>query len=117
MAVTRLGEKQTVARDALIPEVHTIMGNFTEQLKEQAEQKAQEKIVSVSSLEEAREAAGKCVAVIQWCGCQECATTIETEIDVSVLGTDVQSKYIADTAGTCIICGKPARPAIIARTY
>ena len=73
--------------------------------------------MSVSSLEEAREAAGKGVAVIQWCGCKECATTIENEIDVSVLGTDVQSKYIPDTEGTCIICGKPARPAIIARTY
>ncbi|MDE4907071.1 proline--tRNA ligase [Methanogenium marinum] len=117
MAVTRFGEKNTVSRDSLIPGIQTIMNTFTEELKERAEQKAQEKIFSVSSLEEAREAAGKGVAVIQWCGCEECAKTIETEIDVSVLGTDVQSKYIADTAGTCIICGKPSRPAIIARTY
>ena len=117
MAVTRLGEKQTVARDALLPGIQAIMDSFTEALKERAELKVQEQIVSVSSLEEAREAAGKGVAVIQWCGCKECATTIENEIDVSVLGTDVQSKYIPDTEGTCIICGKPARPAIIARTY
>lgn len=117
MTVTRFGEKMTVARDRLIPEIQTIMETFTTELRTRAEQKAQERIVAVSSLEEAREAANNGVAVIQWCGCEECATALETAIDVSVLGTDVQSVYIDDTAGTCIICGKPARPAIIARTY
>lgn len=117
MAVTRLGEKTTVARDQLIPEIRTIMETFTTDLRTRAEQKAQERIVAASSLEEAREAANNGVAVIQWCGCEECATTVETEIDVSVLGTDVQSRYISDNEGTCIICGKPARPAIIARSY
>ena len=117
MVVTRLGDKTQVARDSLIPETQSIMENFTGQLKERAEQKAQEQIVTASTLEEAREAANKGVAVIQWCGCEECATTIETAIDVSVLGTDVQSEYIGNTEGTCIICGKPGRPAIIARTY
>ena len=117
MAVTRLGEKTQVARDSLIAETEAIMESFTGHLKERAEHKAQEQITLASTLEEAREAAKTGVAVIQWCGCEECATTVETEIDVSVLGTDVQSTYIDNIEGRCIICGKPARPAIIARTY
>lgn len=117
MAVTRLGEKTQIARDSLVAETEAIMETFTGHLKQRAEQKAQDQITLASTLEEAREAANTGVAVIQWCGCEECATTVETEIDVSVLGTDVQSTYIDNTEGRCIICGKPARPAIIARTY
>ena len=117
MTVTRFGEKMTVAREALIPQIQTIMETFTTEMRSRAEQKAQQRIVAVTSIEEAREAANNGVAVIQWCGNQACATTLETELDVSVLGSDVQSKYIDATAGTCIVCGKPAHPAIIARTY
>ena len=43
---------------------------------------------------------------------------IEEELtNSSLLGTEIRSKYVADDEGRCIICGKPAKPALIGRSY
>ncbi|HJJ40720.1 MAG TPA: proline--tRNA ligase, partial [Methanocorpusculum sp.] len=57
------------------------------------------------------------VVAVHWCGDRECADKLEELTNSSLLGTEIRSKYVADDEGRCIICGKPAKPALIGRSY
>jgi len=117
VAVNRLGEKTVISRAELSVEVAGLMETFKTQLTARAEEKAVNQITAAKSLEEAKAAVEKGVGVVHWCGSEDCANEIEKSIDVSVLGTDVRSEHITDEEGNCVICGKPGKAAIIARTY
>lgn len=117
IAVNRLGEKTTVPRSDLISGISGLMDIFSRELKQRAEKRTEDHITAVDNMTDAKKAIETGIAVIQWCGCKECADSVEKEIDVSILGTDVRSPYVSDKEGTCIICGKPAKPALVARTY
>ncbi|MBR6496781.1 MAG: proline--tRNA ligase [Methanomicrobium sp.] len=117
MAVDRYGVKTAVKRAEAVSGIKALLEAFKTEMKKRAMTKAVSQINTASTLEEAKAAVEKGVAVVQWCGCKECADAIEQGLDVSVLGSEVRSEHIADKEGRCIICGKPAKPAIVARTY
>ncbi|MBT8507179.1 proline--tRNA ligase [Methanomicrobiaceae archaeon CYW5] len=117
MAATRFGEKIQVSRVTILEEIGNLLESFREEMRQRAETRAGEQIKQVSTMGEAKEAAEKGVAVLHWCGDEACADMIEKETGVGILGDDVRSSYIGDKTGPCIVCGKEARPAIIARTY
>ena len=57
------------------------------------------------------------VAVVHWCGSQECAEKIEAAVDASILGSDIRSDLITVSDGPCIACGGKGTSALVARTY
>jgi prolyl-tRNA synthetase len=60
----------------------------------------------------------KGVAAVHWCGNRECADRLEEIADASVLGTEVRTDLIDQSAGNCIICGKPGSVVtLIGRSY
>lgn len=117
VSVTRLGEKMPVSRDGIAETVREILGSFDERLNSEAEERMKARIRTAGSLEEVAEVVKQGVAVVSWCGSEACADEVEKGADVSILGTDVRSAYVRDEPGACIICGKPGKPAIVARSY
>lgn len=117
MAATRFGDKIQVSRETILKEIDNLLESFQEEMRHRAETRAREQIKHVSTMEEAKEAAEQGVAVLHWCGDEACADIIEKETGVGILGNDVRSGFIEDKTGRCLVCGKEALPAIIARTY
>jgi prolyl-tRNA synthetase len=117
VAVNRLGAKHSVDRSRLVPEIAALLEEFREELTGRAEEKLKDAICIARTKEEAAEAVRHGVAVVHWCGEEACAEAIEREIDVSVLGTDVRSRYITAGTGPCLICGRAGTPALIGRSY
>ncbi|MDD4126285.1 MAG: proline--tRNA ligase [Methanomicrobium sp.] len=117
MAVNRYGRKTSIKREDAISGINEQFELFKQEMKLIASEKAKKQIKKVSLFEEAKEAVETGIAVVQWCGCKECADQIEQKLDVSVLGSEIRSEYIEETEGVCIVCGKPSKPALVARTY
>ncbi len=117
MAANRFGEKTTLPREKLADGVGSLLDAFRDQLMASAVEKVKEKINIVNSLDEAKEAVETGIAVVQWCGCEECADEIEKVLDVSVLGDEIRSEYIEKAEGKCIICGRPGKQAVVGRSY
>ncbi|NYT05201.1 MAG: proline--tRNA ligase [Methanomicrobiales archaeon] len=117
MAVTRLGEKQGIARNGLSGTVRELLDAFSETLRQRAEERMKASIHAVSSIDGAKEAVATGVAVVPWCGEEACAGELERLTDASVLGTDVRSPHVAEREAPCIICGKTGRPALLGRSY
>ncbi|MBP2132778.1 prolyl-tRNA synthetase [Methanomicrobium sp. W14] len=116
-AVNRYGRKVQIDISDAVTGIREQLETFRQEMTKNASEKIKTQIKPVSSLEEAKEAVSKGVAVVHWCGCRDCADAIEKEMDVSVLGSEIRSEFIEEKDGKCIICGKPAKPALVARTY
>jgi prolyl-tRNA synthetase len=117
VAVTRLGDKTSLARETVTEDVRDVLTRFFNQLSEKAEEHMKNRIVPVHSLKEAADVIKNGIAVISWCGSEECAEAVEKGVDASILGTDVRSPYISSEMGPCIACGKKGKAAIVARSY
>lgn len=117
VSVTRLGEKNPVARAGLAGSVARMLDRFAATLRARADERMKESITRVTSMDEAVSAIASGIAVVQWCGAPECAEEVERIVDASILGTDVRSPYISDTSGPCIVCGKEGKAAILGRSY
>ena len=117
MAANRFGVKEQIPRDMLISGVSTAMDTFTGTLREQAEEHTKNHITLAQDLGTAAKAVEDGAAVVHWCGSKECADRIEEELDVSILGTHIRSKFIAEDESPCPICGKPGKPTLVGRSY
>ncbi|MFY1645301.1 proline--tRNA ligase, partial [Methanoculleus bourgensis] len=76
-----------------------------------------DRITVATTLEETAEAVKNGVAVVHWCGSQECAEKIETAVDASILGSDIRSDQITVSDGPCVACGGRGTSTLVARTY
>ena len=118
MAVNRYGKKTIIKREDAARGVLDELLSFRDEMKERASAKASGQIKTAFTLDKAKEIVDNgAVSIVQWCGCKECADEIEEKLDVSVLGNEIRSEYIGDNSGTCIICGKPSKPALVGRSY
>jgi len=117
MSANRLGEKASLSRGNITEDVKRSLEAFGECLFNRAEETVKEKIRHADTLDEAGKAVEDGVAVVQWCGCESCANEIEKRLNVSILGDEIRSEYINNSEGECIICKKPGKPALVARTY
>jgi prolyl-tRNA synthetase len=87
-------------------------------LRSRAEEHTQSHLCPVNSLDSLTTTLdGGKVAVVNWCQERDCGDIIEAKTNASILGTDVRSKYVPDTDGTCIICGKQGKATLIGRAY
>lgn len=117
VAVTRTGKKITLDRRGAVEGVNSVLSGFGRDLRETAQQAMAGKITVTETLEATAEAIKAGVAVVHWCGSQECAEKIEAAVDASVIGSDIRSDLIAVSDGPCIACGGKGTSALVARTY
>jgi prolyl-tRNA synthetase len=109
VAVTRNGKKTTLDRRGVVEGVCSILAQFGEELSQTARQAMAGRITTASNLEEAAEVVKNGVAVVHWCGSQECAEKIEAAVDASIIGSEIRSDLIAVSDGPCIACGRTGR--------
>lgn len=117
VAVTRIGERHTIDRRGAVEAVFTILSRFREQIRARAVQNMVDRIRHAETLDEAAEAVKDGVAVVHWCGSQECASAVEEAVDASILGSDIRSEHIETSIGPCIVCGGTGKSALVARPY
>ncbi len=117
VAVTRNGRKTTLDRRGVVEGVCSVLAEFGEELSKAAVEAVASQITVTGTLEEAAAAVKTGVAVVHWCGSQECAEKIEAAVDASILGSDIRSDLITVSDGPCIACGEKGTSALVARTY
>ena len=117
VAVTRDGQKTKLDRRGAVEGVFSVLAGFREGIWETARQAMADRITVAATLEETAEAVKNGVAVVHWCGSQECAEKIETAVDASILGSDIRSDQITVSDGPCVACGGRGTSTLVARTY
>ncbi len=117
IAVTRDGEKTKLDRRGAVEGISSVLAGFRARIRETAKQAMADRITVVATLEETALAVKDGVAVVHWCGSQECAEKIETAVDASILGTDIRSDLITVSDGPCVACGGRGTSTLVARTY
>jgi prolyl-tRNA synthetase len=117
VAVTRDGQKIKLDRRGAVEGVFSILAEFRERIWQTARQAMADRITVAATLEETAEAVKNGVAVVHWCGSQECAEKIETAVDASILGSDIRSDQITVSDGPCVACGGRGTSTLVARTY
>ena len=117
VAVTRSGRKTTLDRRGVVEGVSSVLAQFGEELSQAARQAMADRIAMAGTLEEAAGAVKTGVAVVHWCGSQECAEKIEAAVDASILGSEIRSDLISVSDGPCIACGGNGTSTLVARTY
>jgi len=106
----RDGIKKTVPMENLLEAIANEANELQASLYGRAEKYAQGLIKEVSSVEEAREQTNKGVAVVPWCGSEECGHQLEDRVEANMLGQP-QDREFPDAP--CAVCGKLSR----GRTY
>ncbi|MHA1721539.1 MAG: proline--tRNA ligase [Candidatus Baldrarchaeia archaeon] len=101
--------------------IKKVFADIEENLRKRAKEEFKKKIFKAKSLQEAREIIQnrRCIALIPWCGSDECGMRICEEVDGDVLGT-VLSKDLVNLTGdeVCPICNKRTKSiAAVAKTY
>jgi len=117
IAVTRDGEKTKLDRRGAVEGISSVLAGFRARIRETAKQAMAGRITAAATLEETALAVKDGVAVVHWCGSQECAEKIETAVDASILGTDIRSDLITISDGPCVACGGRGTSTLVARTY
>lgn len=117
VAVARTGKKTTLDRRGVVEGITSVLAEFGEDLSQAARQAMAARITAAATLEETAEAVKSGVAVVHWCGSQECAEKIEAAVDASIIGSDIRSDLIAVSDGPCVVCGGEGTSALVARTY
>ncbi|CCJ36401.1 prolyl-tRNA synthetase [Methanoculleus bourgensis MS2] len=117
VAVTRDGQKTKLDRRGVVEGVFSVLAGFREGIWATARQAMADRITVAATLEETAEAVKNGVAVVHWCGSQECAEKIETAVDASILGSDIRSDLITVSDGPCVACGDRGTSTLVARTY
>ena len=117
VAVTRDGHKITLDRRGVVEGVISALAEFRRGILQAARQAMADRITVAATLDETALAVKNGVAVVHWCGSQECAEKIEAAVDASILGSDIRSDLIAVSDGPCIACGGNGTSTLVARTY
>jgi prolyl-tRNA synthetase len=97
--------------------VQAQMARFEDRLRTHAEEEMARKITAVSSMEEIPGAVQAGVAIVNWCGSEDCAERIEKETGAALLGSDIRSDDVKLKEGPCVACGRAGRPALVGRSY
>ena len=118
MAVKRTGGKDSISLASVKGDTARVLGEVTDALRARAEEHTESHLSPVNSLDAVIPAldAGN-VAVVNWCSQKECGDLIEEKTNASILGTEVRSKYVSDTGGPCVVCGKQGKATLVGRAY
>jgi prolyl-tRNA synthetase len=73
------------------------------------------KVKEIASINEAKEQTQKGVALLPWCGSEDCGHQLEDQIEANMLG-EPQDQSFPEAA--CVVCGqKTAKRTYMARQY
>ncbi len=110
-------EKETMDfnDETLTLDLHELLDDVTQNLKDKAWEKFNDNIRPATALEEARDILNENKGIISfhWCGNEECGNKIEEFVKVDILGVHEES-----SDGVCINCGAPSKYiTLLAKTY
>ena len=118
MAVKRTGEKSSIDLATVTEGMTRVLGEVSGTLLAMAEEHTRLHLCNVESMDALIAAINDDkVAVVSWCQERNCGDIIEQKTNASILGTDVRSRFIQATEGTCIACGKPGKATLVGRAY
>ncbi|MCD6370717.1 MAG: proline--tRNA ligase [Thermoplasmata archaeon] len=92
-------EKINIGREEYMEKIGELLKEIQENLLRRAEKEMREKIKKFENLEEVKEHKG--IAVVNWCGSEECGHKIEELTDKKIIGIPQEKRK-----GICAICGK-----------
>ncbi|MGC9516254.1 MAG: proline--tRNA ligase [Methanomicrobiales archaeon] len=110
-------EKESLPIDEdLTSQVKQLLTKISENMKNEAEERFNQHIVDVKTVEEAKNQIKEHRGIVSflWCGQETCGKDLEEKVHVDILG--IQEEYQKD--GECINCGSKAKyKTLIAKTY
>ncbi len=116
-AVTRDGDRTTLQREHFLMEIKRVFEQYEARLRDRAKERMEAKIARVRSTADIASAMENGVAILPWCGELACAEELARISGGDVLGMLTESGRVEPGKDTCIICGKPASPALLGRAY
>lgn len=114
VAVRDTGDKTAVRRDGVVEAVETMMVDMQVRMLERAENELRSRIVDMDDIPRGYDIED--VIRVGWCGDEDCATQIETELEVTFLGEDLDLKN--PPLPRCTTCGGTSvRTMYVSKTY
>lgn len=112
------GEKNTEDRGDLVKRIGEVFGEITDSMKDRAKSFLNEHLTSAEKMEEIEEKLKEGNIVnVSWCGAEECAEALETELEIEFLGNPTKPEMDKPTRN-CIYCDGDAEQAVlIAKSY
>lgn len=113
--VRRDGVKKAVPMNDLLSAIASEANELQAALYEKAEQFMKSKIREVVSIEEAKAQTQAGVAIVPWCGSEECGHQLENQVEANMLG---EPQYQTFPEAACAVCGaKTTKRTYMARQY
>ena len=111
----RDGIKKAVPMESLEEFLFGEAGDIQAALYSKAEQFRDSKVKGVASIEEAKAQTGEGVALVPWCGSEECGHQLEEKVEANMLG---EPQYVSFAEAACVVCGKVSgKRTYMARQY
>jgi prolyl-tRNA synthetase len=112
--VRRDGVKKAVPLDDLLPAIAREANQLSASLYDKARQFMEDRVSEAAGVKEAREQAQQGVALVAWCGSEDCGHQLEEQVEANMLG---EPSGLEATA-PCAICGqKTVKRTYMARQY
>jgi prolyl-tRNA synthetase len=113
--VRRDGAKKAVPLEDLLPALAREANQLQSSLYNKALQFMEERISEVADVREAWEQVQRGVALVAWCGSEECGHQLEDQVEANMLG---EPSGLEATVASCAICGqKTVKRTYMARQY
>jgi prolyl-tRNA synthetase len=90
------------AEEILVPFLIGQAGDLQAALYSKAELFRDSKVKGVASIEEAKAQTESGVALVPWCGSEDCGHQLEEKVEANMLG---EPQYVSFAAAPCVICG------------
>ncbi|MGD0951343.1 MAG: proline--tRNA ligase [Methanotrichaceae archaeon] len=111
----RDGLKKAVPTESLVEFLFGEAGDIQAALYSRAEQFRDSRVMGVSSIEEAKAQTEGGVALVPWCGSEECGHKLEDKVEANMLG---EPQYVSFAEAACVVCGKvTGKRTYMARQY
>ena len=101
--VRRDGVKKAVPANDLLTAVASEANELWAALYDKAKQFMDSKVKKVTSIDEAKAQTMQGVALVPWCGAEECGHKLEDQVEANMLG-EPQYQTFHDAA--CAVCGR-----------
>lgn len=99
----RDGVKKSVPMDGLLAALASEANELCAALYDRAKQFMDSKVREVATIDEAKEQTQEGVALVPWCGAEECGHQLENQVEANMLG---EPQYQTFSDAPCAVCGK-----------
>ena len=114
LALRDTGEKSTVRREEVVASVESSMADMQVRMLERAESELRSRIKDMDDIPRGYDIED--IIRVGWCGEEDCATQIETELEVTFLGEDLDLRN--PPLPRCTTCGGTSKMTVyVSKTY